>query len=100
MSQEKISELREKLVQLDRRIKPLEWDSSRNQINEFRQKEFERLKEEHARCLQELQNLEQNKDSQQELKDMEQNKNSQQELRDLEQDKNGQQELRGLEQKE
>ena len=59
MSQEQIAELRERLVHLERRIRPLEWDSSRNQINEFRQKEYERLKEEHARCLQELRGLEQ-----------------------------------------
>ena len=44
MSQEKILELREKLVQLDRKIKPLEWDSSRNQINEYRLKMLQSLK--------------------------------------------------------
>jgi len=59
MSQEQLVELRKRLVQLERRIRPLEWDSSRNQINEFRQKEYERLKEEHAHCLGELQALEQ-----------------------------------------
>ena len=62
MSQEQLVELRKRLVQLERRIRPLEWDSSRNQINEFRQKEYERLKEEHVYCLGELQTLEQKGD--------------------------------------
>ena len=48
MSQERISELRELLFDLDRRIKPLEWDAGRNQINEFKRLELERLKEEHS----------------------------------------------------
>lgn len=59
MAEEQVVELRERLVQLERRIRPLEWDSSRNQINEFRQKEYERLKKEHAQCLQELHGFEQ-----------------------------------------
>ena len=54
MSQERIVELKEQLVRLERRMKPLEWDLNRNQINEFRQKEFLRLKEEHAACVKEL----------------------------------------------
>ena len=59
MAEERMVELRERLVQLERRIRPLEWDSSRNQINEFRQKEYLRLKEEHAQCLHELLSLNQ-----------------------------------------
>jgi hypothetical protein len=60
MSQERISELRELLFGLDRRIKPLEWDAGRNQINEFKRLELERLKEEHSNFIQELSNLESN----------------------------------------
>ena len=38
MSPESISEVRELLFNLERKIKPLEWDNSRNQINEFKKK--------------------------------------------------------------
>ena len=44
MSQERILELRELLFQLERKIKPLEWDLSRNQINQFKKKQLETLK--------------------------------------------------------
>ena len=57
MSQERISELRELLFQLDRRIKPLEWDSSRNQINEFKKKQLGFLQEEHSKLSLELDEL-------------------------------------------
>tara|TARA_Y100000310_G_C20443056_1_gene697025 strand:+ start:671 stop:853 length:183 start_codon:yes stop_codon:yes gene_type:complete len=57
MSQERLVELRELLFQLERKIKPLEWDASRNQINEFRKHELERLKQEHDVCSQELNEL-------------------------------------------
>jgi hypothetical protein len=59
MSQERISELRELLFGLERKIKPLEWDSSRNQINEFKKKTLENLQVEHSALLQELNGLEQ-----------------------------------------
>ena len=59
MSQERISELRELLFNLERKIKPLEWDSSRNQINEFKRLTLEKLKEKHSNFLSELSNLEQ-----------------------------------------
>ena len=59
MSQERISELRELLFGLERKIKPLEWDSSRNQINEFKKKTLENLQGEHSALLQELNGLEQ-----------------------------------------
>lgn len=58
MSQERISEIRELLFHLERKIKPLEWDSSRNQINEFKQKTLELLKEEHVNLNEELRRLE------------------------------------------
>ena len=57
MSQERLLELRELLFQLERKIKPLEWDLSRNQINEFRKQELERLKQEHENCSKELNEL-------------------------------------------
>ena len=57
MSQERLLELRELLFQLERKIKPLEWDSSRNQINEYRKQELERLKKEHDVYTQEINGL-------------------------------------------
>ena len=59
MSQDRKVELRELLFSLERRIKPLEWDSSRNQINEFKLRELGRMKEEFANFKQELEGLEQ-----------------------------------------
>ena len=58
MSEDKIVQLREQLFQLERRIKPLEWDSSRNQINEFKKQQLVKLKEEFTNLTQELLGLE------------------------------------------
>lgn len=58
MSKERISEVRELLFNLERRLKPLEWDASRNQINEFKRIEMQRLQQEHRTLLQELKGLE------------------------------------------
>lgn len=51
-------ELRELLFNLERRIKPLEWDAARNQINEFKKQELGRLKEEFVTLRTELSLLE------------------------------------------
>jgi hypothetical protein len=59
MSQERISELRELLFNLERRIKPLEWDLGRAQINEFKKLQLVKLQEEHGTLLEELNGLEQ-----------------------------------------
>jgi hypothetical protein len=58
MSPERISEVREMLFNLERKIKPLEWDHSRKQINEFKMKTLESLKIEHQALTQELNGLE------------------------------------------
>ena len=58
MSQERMTELREQLFQLERRIKPLEWDAGRNQINEFKKKQLGQLKEQFNSLQQELLGLE------------------------------------------
>jgi len=58
MSQERVTELQEQLFQLERRIKPLEWDSGRNQINEFKKQQLVKLKEEFNTLTQELYGLE------------------------------------------
>ena len=54
---ERVVELRELLFNLERRIKPLEWDASRNQINEFKKQQLQRLKEEHGSLVNELDEL-------------------------------------------
>ena len=56
-----MAELRKLLYGLERKIKPLEWDSSRNQINEFKKLELERLKREQKTLHGELQGLAQQK---------------------------------------
>ncbi len=57
MSQERLTEIRMLLFELDRKIKPLEWDNSRNQINEFKKKTLETLKTEQDGLQQELNSL-------------------------------------------
>ncbi|MDO8511271.1 MAG: hypothetical protein Q7S55_03835 [Nanoarchaeota archaeon] len=58
MSEERVTQLRENLFQLERRIRPLEWDAGRNQINEFKKQQLGRLKEEFTVLQQELHGLE------------------------------------------
>ena len=58
MSPERISEVREMLFNIERKIKPLEWDNSRNQINEYKKKTLVTLREEHQTLTQELNGLE------------------------------------------
>ena len=57
MSQERIQQLRELLFQLERRIKPLEWDAGRKQINEFKKLELGKLKGEQQTLQNELHGL-------------------------------------------
>ena len=47
-------ELRGKLLLLEKRIRPLEWDNSRNQINDYKKQELAKLKVEQANLLEEL----------------------------------------------
>lgn len=58
MTEERIKELRETLFHLERRIKPLEWDASRNQINEFKLEQLKRMREEFIGLRKELVGLE------------------------------------------
>ena len=50
-------ELQKRLFELDKKIKPLEWDSSRDQINEFKKLEMERLKAEFKSVSEEIAQL-------------------------------------------
>lgn len=54
---EKLSELQERLFQLERRIRPLEWDCSRNQINEFKKIQLVKLRTEYELLQKEVQGL-------------------------------------------
>ena len=54
MSEERIVELKELLFHLERKIKPLEWDLSRNQINEYKKKTLVSLKEQQGLFSDEL----------------------------------------------
>ncbi len=58
MSEERVTQLREQLFHLERRIRPLEWDAGRNQINEFKKQQLVKLKEEWNTLQQELSSLE------------------------------------------
>lgn len=58
MSEERMAQLREQLFQLERRIRPLEWDAGRNQINEFKKQQLVKLKENLTTLQQELLGLE------------------------------------------
>ncbi len=50
-------EIKEQLFVLERRMKPLQWDLSKNQINEFRKQQLGRLQGEHSTLTEELSNL-------------------------------------------
>jgi len=58
MVDEMVIALREQMFQLERRIKPLEWDSKRNQINEFKQKQLEKMQIEYKGLLKQLSEIE------------------------------------------
>lgn len=58
MPEERVTQLREQLFHLERRIRPLEWDAGRNQINEFKKQQLVKLKEEFNTLTQELSSLE------------------------------------------
>ena len=58
MSSERLSQLHEQLFLLERKIRPLEWDLERKQINEFRKVELSRLKLEQTHLQAELKQLE------------------------------------------
>lgn len=57
MAEERLAELRKLLFGLERKIKPLEWDSTRNQINEFKKLELERMRKEHTTLSEELKSI-------------------------------------------
>jgi len=54
MAPERVNEVKELLFQLERRIRPLEWDLSKNQINEFKKQQLTKLREQHMQLQGEL----------------------------------------------
>lgn len=54
MTPERLNEIRELLFQLEKKMRPLDWDLSRNQINEFKKHELARLKEQHVKLQNEF----------------------------------------------
>jgi len=58
MTGERIIEIKGSLLKLEKRIRQLEWDSSRNQINEYKKQELVKLKQEHEALVKELKELE------------------------------------------
>ena len=57
MADSRLSELQDRLFEIERKIKPLEWDLSRNQINEFKKLELGKLQAEHLSLSKKLQEL-------------------------------------------
>ncbi len=57
MIPERLSEVRELLFKLERKMRPLEWDLNRNQINEFKKQELSRLKENYVQLQNEFTSL-------------------------------------------
>lgn len=58
MSAERISEIKEQLFCLESKIRPLEWDAGRKQINASKKIQLNKLKEELNTLKNELQQLE------------------------------------------
>ena len=49
-----MKEIRERLVVVERTLRPLEWDNVRNQINDYRKQQLAKLKVEQAALQAEL----------------------------------------------
>ncbi len=58
MSQERVSEIRTTLLSLEGKIRPLQWDADRNQINPFKKIKLDSLNEQKNSLMQELNELE------------------------------------------
>lgn len=57
MSDERVMEIRTVLSELEGKIRPLQWDSDRNQINPFKKIELEKLTAQKGELLEELNGL-------------------------------------------
>ncbi len=57
MADERLIQVRERLISIERKLRPLEWDANRNQINDYRKKEFEKLRAEQVALQEELKGI-------------------------------------------
>ena len=57
MADERLTQVRERLISIERKLRPLEWDANRNQINGYRKQEFEKLKQEQTVLQEELKGI-------------------------------------------
>ncbi len=57
MADERMNQVRERLVVVERKLRPLEWDATRNQINDYKKKELEKLRQEHITLQDELKGI-------------------------------------------
>jgi hypothetical protein len=57
MSKERISEIGLLMMELERKMRPMRWDLSRFQINEFRKKRLKEFEGEHTNLKNELEEL-------------------------------------------
>jgi hypothetical protein len=57
MSKERISEIVIVMMDLEKKMRPMRWDLSRSQINEFRKKRLKEFEGEHANLKNELEEL-------------------------------------------
>jgi len=57
MADERLIQVRERLISIERKLRPLEWDANRNQINDYKKKELENLRLEQTTLQEELKGL-------------------------------------------
>jgi len=57
MADERLIQVRERLISIERKLRPLEWDANRNQINDYKKQELENLRLEQTTLQEELKGL-------------------------------------------
>jgi len=57
MADERLIQVRERLISIERKLRPLEWDANRNQINDYKKQELEKLRQEQTTLQEELKGL-------------------------------------------
>jgi len=57
MANEQLIQVRERLVVVERKLRPLEWDATRNQINDYKKQELAKLRLEQTTLQEELKRI-------------------------------------------
>ncbi len=57
MADEQLIQVRERLVVVERKLRPLEWDATRNQINDYKKQELAKLRLEQTTLQEELKRI-------------------------------------------